>query len=249
MPVAIRPGMQTIALLDVLRDPSLIPFVYDYCNQWCRHCPVAARCLYYRTRDQPSPWDPRDPIRAVRLDALFEDGKRFARAVIDATGSPVAQLDYDLTDPERTPGSPAIGDPLERLARDYMLRANRFLVLSGFDLSRDPYRDEATPEKIVGWYHILIASKTYRALVATHRARHGVDLEDDALACAKLVLVSIDQSMAALDVLNRRRADAMAGELTALLTVLRRAVDQRFPRARAFARLGLDAPLAAAVDC
>jgi len=233
-------GMQTIRLLDVVRDPSLIPFVYDYCDQWCRYCPATPRCLFYRTRDEGRAGDPRDPLTVERFEAMLEEGTRFAEAIADVTGSAVAQLDYDLAAPERSPGPPAIGDPLEVLGRTYMMRANRFLVRSGLDISRDPYFDDATPEKIVAWHHMLIASKIFRALVAADRARHGVDLQADALGTAKLVLVSIDRTLAALGEMGRRHRDPDLGALTGTLTALRAGVEARFPGARAFVRVGLD---------
>src|SRR5207247_9529381 len=170
-------AIATIRLVAGVAVPSLVLLVYDCVDQWCRYCAATQRCLFYPTRDEGRAGDPRDPLTVERFEAMLDEGTRFAEAIADVTGSAVAQLDYDLAAPERSPGPPAIGDPLEVLGRTYMMRANRFLVRSGLDISRDPYFDDATPEKIVAWHHMLIASKIFRALVAADRARHGADLQ------------------------------------------------------------------------
>jgi hypothetical protein len=34
--------------LAIARDPSIIPGVHHYCDEWCDFCPVPKRCLAYR---------------------------------------------------------------------------------------------------------------------------------------------------------------------------------------------------------
>ncbi len=63
------------------------------------------------------------------------------------------------------------------------------------------------------------------------------------MGSAKLALVSIERSRAALRAL---RTDANATDvagLVALLDAIERGLDERFPGARSFVRLGLDVPV------
>ena len=62
---------------------------------------------------------------------------------------------------------------------------------------------------------------------------------EDALGSAKLVLVAVQKSRAAVEALQRGEADEV-GELVPLLDALERGIDERFPGARSFVRFGLD---------
>jgi hypothetical protein len=223
-------------LVDLVRDPSLIPHVYDYCDLWCRYCQAAPRCLYYRTAALRPP---RDACREP--DEVMADGLAWARAVADAAGTDVARLDVMLADPASEPPPGVIGDRLERLGRQYMLLANVVLqsVAGEQALTEDP---EATPLNVVWWLHMTIAYKTFRALVSQHMAAHGeLGLTSDANASAKLVLTAIDRSRVALEELQALHAgDDRLASLGDYLGMMAVAVEKRFPEARGFVRAGLD---------
>jgi hypothetical protein len=65
---------------------------------------------------------------------------------------------------------------------------------------------------------------------------------DDANGCAKLVLVSLQQSRIAL-IEVRAAGQQSADPLIAALEDLERDVEQRFPLARSYVRAGLDCPV------
>jgi hypothetical protein len=223
-------------LVDLVRDPSLIPHVYDYCDHWCRYCRAAPRCLYYRTSAlRPTSDACREP------DDVMADGLAWARAVADAAGTEVSRLDVALADPASEPPPGVIGDRLERLGRQYMLLANVVLQSVGGEhvLTQE---SEATPINVVWWLHMTIAYKMFRALVSLHRGTHGEpELMEDATASAKLVLTSIDRSRIALEELQALHAgDDRLASLGDYLGMLSVAVEKRFPEARTFVRAGLD---------
>jgi hypothetical protein len=207
----------------IAQRADLIPFVYNYCDQWCGRCPAKLRCLSYVS------WASGSPLDVAAANALAE-----------RTRSPVARLDADLCDPDRTPREPIVGDPLERQARRYLVTANHFLATSGLRVGAD--RDDTTrsPEAVVAGLHLLIGIKVYRALVSLDRASRGIDLLDDAMGCARLVLVAIAESLQAFEQLAKRDDDPRVSDLMTQLVALGEAVRQRFPGAEAFVRLGLD---------
>ena len=223
-------------LVDLVRDPSLIPHVYDYCDQWCRYCRAAPRCLLYRTSAFRSS---RDACREP--DDVMADGLAWARAVADAAGTEVSRLDVELANPASEPPPGVIGDRLERLGRQYMLLANVVLqsVAGEPQLTEE---SEATPLNVVWWLHMTIAYKTFRALVSLQKATHGqTGLMGDANASAKLVLTAIDRSRAALEELQAlHAADDRLASLGDYLGMMSVAVEKRFPEARGFVRAGLD---------
>ena len=108
------------------RDATFIPFVYDYCDMWCERCPLTARCLVFAV-------DPQKPGGTSAADerARLQIALALSTAVIEASSpeqQPVARLDLALCDVSTAPKEPAIGHPLEFLARQYGLRVDAFLA-------------------------------------------------------------------------------------------------------------------------
>jgi hypothetical protein len=238
--LAFASGMHT-QLLALARDPKFIPLVYNYCDMWCERCPITARCLLFACEQRPEALPNDDTI-----EGQIRAGLEFAQMVAQASGPgerTVAALDLRLASPATAPREPAIGHPLEYLARHYSIQASAFLS----PLRCGPEgRLPAGSLELVGWYHTLIPAKTYRALISEHESsRDAPELLDDALGCARLVLVSIDRSIAAWHTIAATDGDGRIGAMIELLETLRTAVDLRFPGARAFQRPGLDQPLSA----
>jgi hypothetical protein len=226
-------------ILELARSPAFVPHIYDYCDMWCGSCPATSRCLLFRIeelRERRS-----HERRAQSLDDEIGDGIEFAKAVAEATRTPIAELDVHLADPATAPRAPALGHPLELLARHYAVQAGSFLDSTGLEIPEQPPGAQATPLMVIAWYHVLIAAKTYRALVsACDSSRDPSALRGDASGSAKVALLGIDRSSAAFRELAERDADARIDGLLELLETLRTAIETRFPEARAFVRPGLD---------
>jgi len=62
-------------------DPTLIPGIYNACDQWCVYCPATARCLAYRC--QPADAKEEDP---QDIYARFPDARSFVRVGLDSIG-------------------------------------------------------------------------------------------------------------------------------------------------------------------
>ncbi len=112
--------------LELASNPKFIPLVYDYCDMWCERCPITSRCLLFAAQRLRPP---------AGTDGYDEDARvmyaiDLARAVIEASGpaeKPIAQLDLALCDVATAPREPALGHPLEYLARHYGIQAAEFL--------------------------------------------------------------------------------------------------------------------------
>src|SRR5207247_6121550 len=100
------------------------------------------------------------------------------------------------------------------------------------------------PIEIVVWYHLRIYMRVFRALVGRERqSGPSAATVEEVIGSAKLAIVSVQRSRAALQAL---RTDASAGDiapLIALLDAIERGLDERFPTARSYVRLGLDVPV------
>jgi len=220
-------------------DPTLVPGIYEHCDEWCSYCPVTAHCLAYRRflirQEQNGP----------EAFTSFEDGFEFTREVKAAEGRTTPELDALLSpDPAVRAWVPDVDDPLDDLASRYAFEAARFLERRCWRLPVQP-PPQPSPVDVVGWYHLLIQARVGRALAGAIQARRGrTDRMMDANGCAKMVLVGIDRSHVALRRLRGHRDDARVASLIETLEELGPAVERRFPSARAFIRPGLDGPVA-----
>jgi hypothetical protein len=224
--------------LQIARDPSIIPGVHHFCDEWCHYCPVTRRCLGFRCTEEF-----RRRRGRRRGDPTFtstEEAIAFTRELALADGSSTEDLDAILANPRGESGLKT-DDPLAAMAWEYALVvAFRFTAKALAVISDTPRAKGPAPLETVLWYHLRIYMKLQRALVSLERIGQGAHRREDADGCAKLTLVSIARSKAALAVL--RASEDEIDPLVNCLSLLERGIDERFPDARAYLRVGLDCP-------
>jgi len=215
--------------------------IFNYCDRWCDACAFTSRCrLFADAAEIEASLDP-------GLKALVE-----APALERETAPPppwleelLREMDEALLEPAdgadlRKPSLPTEHLAIEQRAHDYGLRTYAWLQQRKF-LSNDP----ADPQAVIVWFHILIGTKTHRAL-------HGLaedqpedrDWPADYDGSAKVALLGIDRSHAAwLELIERRVVtDVEAAPFIADLVWLGEVLERVFPAARAFVRPALDEP-------
>jgi hypothetical protein len=232
-------------------DPTLIPGIYDTCDQWCMYCPATAHCLAYRCRPDGACDEEPQEIYINIADRLFE-GMRLMKDLHAAEGRTIPELEAMLADdPRGRVTLVPVDDPLERLGRRYARLSSRYLASHPdfpFEMTHRPAGP--TPLEVFAWYHVLIAVKIYRAITSSAAAARGEDFQrQDALFSAKAALLGIDRSRAALSAMEACDEDARLGEMQAQLRRLAREVEGRFPEARGQVRPGLDGPAQPAGGC
>ena len=227
--------------LAIAKDPAIIHGVHHYCDEWCNHCPLTRRCLGFRCSE-----DFRRQRGRRGSDPTFtspEDAIAFTREVYLVEGSCTDDLDAILDDPSGGSGLHS-DDPLALLAWDYAVRAAFLFTDRTMRLiAEGPRKGGPDAAEVVLWYHLRIYMKVERSLLSGRRSRGGDRYEEDATGCAKLTLVSIARSREALTSL-RHSYGAEIDVLIASLDALERGLDERFPRARAYVRVGIDCPAA-----
>jgi len=228
-------------LLAVAADPAIIPGVHHYCDEWCDYCAVTRRCLAFRCiaewRKQRgrSPADP--PF------AGMDEAARFTRELADAEGMRADELDAMVANPSRLPDL-VESDPLVSMAWEYAIRAAVFMMpVTGTIAVLEPRPAGPEPEEIVLWCHLRIYMSVFQALVIAARRPTANSGEGDALGCAKRTIVMAARSRRALQAMRTEDRAAEIGVLVSLLGELEQGIDQRFPAARSFVRLGLDLPV------
>jgi hypothetical protein len=225
----------------VAKDSRLIPGVHHYCDEWCARCSVSDRCLAFRGVAVY-----RKAMRRSAADPTFRnvpEAIEFSREIAAAEGTRIPELDT-IAAGGRLPRLQT-PDPIVERAWEYALGVSLWLVFTSEDLRRFARSAVAPPEEVVLWHHLRIYLKLVRALIARERAHTAPGLADDANGCARLTLVSVQKSRQALMQIKRRNAPPpQATALLPLLEEIETGIDRRFPHARAFIRVGLDAPAA-----
>ena len=248
------------------RGSAMIPGVYNYCDDWCDYCPVTARCRSFAMRQEiearfaasrtPVPEDsPPDGVNdqpattcrggepPASRTLIDLDMVKFTRDLAKADGLPTPGLDATLAgDPA---GEWSLAPQDERLARQAMAYAAAAELLLAKGDWRPPDSTQLgtspSPQGVVMWYHLFLALKTRRSLVAAHRAARGEPFaEEDARGSAKIALISIDRSREALRTLAWGRACGLTRPLVVMLDALAAGLEARVPGARGFVRPGLD---------
>jgi hypothetical protein len=230
--------------LAIAQDPRIIRGVHHYCDEWCGYCPATKRCLVFRCEEV---------LRAERgrkeeegTFASMDEAIAFTRQISSIEGIRTDELDELLAHP---PGESGVRteDPLADRALEYAVRTELALLPAALQLgSRRPSQPPAVPsaEEVVMWYHARIYMKIFRALVSAASDCAAGPRGEDARGCAKLAIVSIDRSRAALQVLRPTAGADLVDPLIAMLADLDRGLEERFPAVRSFVRVGLDCPVA-----
>ena len=224
----------------IANDPTLIPGVHHYCDEWCDYCPVTTRCLAFRCTSEFRTQRGRAPADPTFIN--FEEAADFTREVAATEGTRTDQLDALMASPISQSGVEA-SDPLASLAWDYAVCASELMMPTWRAiLALSAGSSGPAPDEIVMWYHLRIYMTVFRALIA--RTQAGADGSEEAVGCARLALVSVQRSRSAVGLLRTDRNGGAVDGLVARLDALEHGLDERFPAARRFVRVGLDCAVA-----
>jgi hypothetical protein len=222
-------------------DPNLVPGIYNTCDQWCLYCPATARCLAYQCRPPDAKEeDPQDIYGNIA--SRMSEGLKLLRDLNQAEGREIPELDVLIKDPREQLVLPPVDDPLERMGRHHAKLTHAYLLSRAdypFVIKRRP--EGPAPLETVAWFHVLIAAKIYRALTSSAAAARGdAAALDDARGSAKVALMGIDRTRAAIHQLQQEDEDVRLDGMSAHLRRLARELEARFPDARILVRPGLD---------
>jgi hypothetical protein len=227
------------AFIEVARDPRVIPGVHHYCDEWCDCCAVTARCLAFRCSEIHR--KSKGLAVGVPLFESQDEMVKFTRALAAAEGRSTGELDALLAGTQRD--SFRTADRLARTALEYGLAVSMWLVRTPQELRQLRRGAAPAPEEVLLWFHLRIYMKLTRALVTRERVLKGLSAaNEEGIGLAKLTLVSVQRSRTALLQLRTEATIAAITPLLACLDALERGIDERFPTARAFVRVGLDVP-------
>ena len=247
---------------------DLIPGIYNHCDTWCERCPFTSQCRSYQIQAEAGlirPADAGSDIVQQLTDALTLTKQyidRLTRTQEPAGSNAPGNTQMQLLEESAVRRDAPRHHPVTELSNQYLrqtglwLKEERHLLKqTGQQQLREVELGLRTEQEVmpmlhtlkdawelIQWYRTLIPVKILSAL------RSLTDPTDDArlaayhLGKAKLVLVSIDRSLLAWQIILQfypEKTDDLL-DLLALLSRLRREMETLFPDARAFQRPGLD---------
>jgi hypothetical protein len=233
--------MSHSTFLDIAKDPTIIPGVHHHCDEWCNYCLVTHRCLAFRCtaehRRRQGLADEEPTFRSL------DEAVSFTRAVAEAEGTSTPELDALVAEGAERAGL-RTADPLAGAALEYAQRVALGFAPIAELVARAPVRRSGPePEEVLLWYHVRIYLRLVRALVAREGRGPGGNCMEDANGSAKLVLVAIQKSRAAIERMRAREPTDDFTDLMSALVTLERGIEERFPDARIYVRIGLDVPV------
>jgi hypothetical protein len=231
--------MDISALVKAAEDPTLIPGIYNTCDQWCAYCPATTRCLAWRA--MPRMKDGGEDLERDVAERMAE-GVELLKGLWTAEGREAEANAVVSADSWEEATLDVAQDPLVHMAERYVeLSSNYLRTRPDFRFEMRHRATGPTPFETFAWYHTLLAAKVYRSLFSSTQAAFGdAAFQEDALASAKVALIGLDRSLDALTVMALDGADPRLPTMETLLRRLRQGLEQQFPGARSFVRTGLD---------
>jgi hypothetical protein len=236
-------------------DERFIAGIYNYCDRWCERCPQTLRCLNFSLSEEefsdPEARDIRNEAFWRKLSGILQETLELLRETAKKWGIELETLDSvgDI-DGMRASDETAEDHVISRAAKSYskmvedwfreregLLFETATVVNEGVDL------EEAI--EVIRWYQYFIAAKVMRAIrgkMEEEEEERCDEFPSDSDGSAKIALIAIDRSIGGWAVIphhNHLYAESVL-EMISFLDSLRQAVEQTFPKARAFLRPGFD---------
>ncbi|MBO0950027.1 hypothetical protein [Fibrella forsythiae] len=257
-----------IANAELPTKPDLIPGIYNYCDSWCERCPLTNRCRSFQLQQESGIKAP-DPNTSLveQLTEALNMTKQYIDTLHKASSSflpatPSSDEKMTLEEAVLNRRHQTKDHPVATLATSYLKQTGSWLLIekgllerAGQQQLRDVQLGIRTEDEAmillnnlrdayeqIRWYRTLIPVKTKAALRAVEEQTDDEYLLSYYDGKAKLVLVSIDQSLKAWQTVMAYYPETTDDLLNTLsiLSRLGRQIEMLFPNARAFKRPGLD---------
>jgi len=222
----------------IAADPLIIPGVHQHCDESCNRCHLTDRCLEFRCTNEFRKVNGRK--NGEQTFVSIDEAVTFTRDLSSIGGVCTAALDALLGN---GPAMPEVtNDTLAVSAWEYAVAV--VLAYGPQSLAAadgPPAPGEPSPEENVLWYHLRIYMRIFRAIAAVHGTGLRPENADEALGSAKLAEYSIRRSQQAVMKLAAVPVHASAAALSGKLDAVHCEIRERFPKADAYIRIGMDA--------
>jgi hypothetical protein len=258
--------MNKRSLETMVDNPALVPGIYNYCDRWCERCTHGTRCLTFQMEQAeagqlpPEAHDVNNAAFWQRIGAAFALAREMIDEYLKREGITLTEEDLAAAAAQQRLDRVRVKKhPCCRAAHDYIGMVDAWfstgaaawravakeleqaveLRLPG-RAPRQEGDDLCAAVEVIRFYQYFLYPKIGRAL----GGRLDGDEFGDAAGSAKIALIAMDRSLGAWSQLLAHFPEREAATLPLLIHLekLRRAVENTFPKARAYLRPGLDEP-------
>ena len=242
-------------------DEGFISGIFNYCDRWCERCDFTEVCRTFAMEkefEQIAEEGANEPDNGKDDEEISEESFYYASEPDDTDDGPVDDSIFDMDtddydDPDKdffSPQNKAERHPLTVLVDKFVDNSHEWIEeqhnLVGNNFTKfvaigDP--DELMEAfEIVLRYHFFVPVKLRRALHSYFELEENEEEAYDMNGTAKVMLMAMDDSLAALKVLKRFFKDkkTIIKKLIVQLTEMLTEAEKLFPNARKFIRPGLD---------
>ncbi len=231
---------------DISEGADLIPGIYNYCDRWCERCTMAKHCSIYYLEQSDTKSELSLKNSTDRISDIFSITMEMMQDISSELGIDFNDI-ADFKIPEHIPNK------TEKIAIKYGKEV--MLWLSNQNKFFNNYCenilliDEELALKIgdqleiISWYSSVIGAKIHRAMsnLSLDFEESKSDIEDKR-GSAKVAIVSIEKSMDAfkfiLNNIEEQEIDSL--KFLAMLSKIKRHINELFPTAVDFVRPGFD---------
>ncbi len=228
--------------------------IYNYCDRWCERCPQTLRCLNFSLSEEefsdPETHDIRNEAFWRKLSEILGQTLELLREAGKKWGIELETLDSvrdtkSIGANDEAAESHVIcraADSYCKIVEDWFREREGLFFATAAPAIESIGLEEAIA--VIRWYQYFIAAKVMRAIRGKmeEEEERSDEFASDADGSAKIGLIGIDRSIGAWAVIPRynRLYTESVFEIISLLSLLRQAVEETFPRARSFIRPGFD---------
>lgn len=255
-------------LKKLAQSKNFIPGIYNYCDRWCERCPFTSRCMNFAMSEEEfsdsETRDIRNEAFWQKLAETLQATLDFVKETAAEEGIDLDAVDVDDWAEKRRLRAEQVKDhEVCRRANAYVTMVDDWFKAAGvfFEEPEDASTSDLEPEncrtslveeedslqetlEVVRWYQHFIYVKLLRAIRGEVEERNEMldEFPKDSDGSAKIALIAMDRSIAAWGEIRNhfpfRSKDIV--NILVHLGRLRKKVEEVFPDARAFIRLGFD---------
>jgi hypothetical protein len=237
-----------------INDTGFIPAIFNYCDRWCERCNFTGKC---RTFEMVRELSEHPVIPEQSPETKIQDIEDRLAGSFPPGGYEDADP-FIFSDPEDSEDpndlfsikNKSERHPVANLTHTYSKTSHLWLIAIAKTCRTEFTKWLATgiadqilnAIETVSWYHFFMYPKILRALSGHFEMEEDEFPADDMNGSAKVVLIAIDWSIEAFNVLERHLTTHGTEiiRFTELLKRLRNDIEKIFPDARSFIRPGLD---------
>ena len=236
----------TNLLTETTNEPQIIRGIYHWCDRWCEKCDKTEHCTVYKTSKHLPSDNPDDFFKSLSM--IFESTMNMLKECAEKRGIDFESLkDSDFECEYEREKYRVRNDTGIALAKQYGKMVKHWLdslknrESVGMEIRlQNPMLADCL--EVIQWYQYVFEVKLARALMAKNEEEEGQFEPYDSLGNAKLLLISIERNIGAWGYMYQIFKDD-EDEILAILVCLQKLnkkVEQIFPEAHAFIRVGLD---------